>query len=77
MNTNKTLDNMLWVFIPKVAQIIANRKGITLDQVNKFIYNSHLYKMLENPETKMWYYSDEDLADFFINEYDGKELFGV
>lgn len=77
MNTNKTLDNMLWVFIPNVAQIISNRKGISLKQVNKFIYNSHLYQMLENSDTKMWYYSDEALANFFINEYDGKELFEV
>ena len=35
------------------------------------------YKKLENVDTKMWYYSDETLAEFFINEYDRRELYGV
>ena len=68
---------MLWIFLPKVAQIISIKKGIRLEKVNKFIYNSQLYKMLEDSETKMWYFSDEELAYFFLNEYDGKELFEV
>lgn len=77
MNNNKTLENMLWIFIPKIAQIISNKKKINLEVANKFIYNSETYKRLENPETKMWYYSDECLADFFINEFDRNELYGV
>ena len=68
---------MLWVIIPKIAQIIANEKKIKLKDVNKFIYNSEFYKKLENPNTKMWYYADEILARFFINEYEKNELYGV
>lgn len=77
MNNNKTLDEMFWVFIPSVSKIISKKKGITLKRANKIIYNSSIYKKLENKNSKMWYYSDEILADFFINEYDRKELYGV
>lgn len=77
MNNNKTLENMLWIFLPNVAKIISQKKGISLEETNKFIYNSEIYKKLENPNTKMWYYSDEILADFFINEYERNELYGV
>ena len=77
MNNDKTLEDMLWIFIPNVVKIISQKKGITLEKVNKFIYNSETYKKIENPNTKMWYYSDEVLADFFINEYEKNELYGV
>ena len=77
MNDNKTLENMLWVFLPKIAEIIAEKKQISLEKAVKFIYNSKTYKKLENPETKLWYYSDIDLANFFINEYERNELYGV
>ena len=40
-------------------------------------FNSEFYKKLENPNTKMWYYADEILARFFINEYEKNELYGV
>ena len=53
------------------------RKGISLKKANEFIYNSNIYKKLEDKNSKMWYYSDEILADFFINEYEKNELYGV
>lgn len=77
MNNNKTLENMLWIFIPNIAKIISDRKGISLKKANEFIYNSKIYKKLEDKNSKMWYYSDETLADFFINEYEKNELYGV
>ena len=37
MNNNKTLENMLWIFIPNIAKIISNRKGISLKKANEFM----------------------------------------
>lgn len=37
MNNNKTLENMLWIFIPNIAKIISDRKGISLKKANEFI----------------------------------------
>ena len=77
MNNNKTLEDMLWVFIPNVAKIFSEKKGISIKKAIEFIYGSTIYKKLENKNSKMWYYSDETLADFFINEYERNELYGV
>lgn len=77
MNNNKTLEEMLWVFIPNVAKIFSERKGISMKKTIEFIYSSEIYTKLEDKDSKMWYYSDETLADFFINEYERKELYGV
>lgn len=77
MNNKKTLDGMLWVFLPSVAEILSKKMKISLKDANEIIYNSNIYDKLEDEETKMWYYSDESLADFFINEYERKELYGV
>ncbi len=76
MNNNKTLDNMLWVFLPKVAQMIGEKKNLSLDKVNNFIYNSKTYEILETPSCKLWYFSNKDLTELFINEYEGKKIFG-
>lgn len=54
-----------------------DKKGISLEKADEFIYNSSMYKKLENKNSKMWYYSDEILADFFISEYERNELYGV
>lgn len=77
MNNNKTLEDMFWVFLPSVAKIIAKKLNISLKKADELIYNSKIYKKLEDKEGKMWYYPDEILADFFINEYEKKELYGV
>ena len=77
MNNKKTIYGMLWVFLPSVAEILSKKMKISLKEANEIIYNSNIYDKLEDEETKMWYYSDESLADFFINEYERKELYGV
>ena len=77
VNDNKTLDDMLWLFIPNVARIVSEKKKISIRKAVEFIYNSNIYKKLENKNSKMWYYSDEILAEFFINEYEKNELYGV
>ncbi len=77
MNNNKTLDGMLWIFLPSVAQILSEKMKISLKKANEIIYNSEIYNKLEDKESKMWYYPDEILAEFFINDYQRKELYGV
>ena len=77
MNNTKTLEEMLWVFLPSVAQIVSKKMNISLQKADEIIYNSSIYGKLEDKECKMWYYPDEILADFFINEYERKELYGV
>ena len=61
---------MMWLIITKIASEFSRIKQIPLEQANKIIYKSQLYKMLENEENKMWYFSFRDLTDFLIEEYE-------
>lgn len=74
MNNNKSLDDMLWVFLPYVVKLVAEAKNIDMEKAVKFIYTSRTYKMLENKNCKLWYYPDKMLADFFVQEYDRAEM---
>ena len=60
----------LWLMIPEISEIFSKRKKITLKKSNEIIYKSKLYKELENEENKIWYYSNKDLAEFLIEEYE-------
>lgn len=74
MNNNMTLEDKLWVIIPKTIEIISEKLKIDLKTARDKFYNSKIYEMLDNPETKMWYYSPMFLASFFIDEINGKEI---
>ena len=56
--------------IPEISEIFSKRKKTTLKKSNEIIYKSKLYKELENEENKIWYYSNKDLAEFLIEEYE-------
>lgn len=70
MEGKRTLDNMLWVFLPYVTKLVAEAEKIDMDTALNFVYGSKIYKMLEDKNCKMWYYSDKMLAEFFIKEYE-------
>jgi len=70
MSNRKTKAGMMWLIITKIASEFSRIKQIPLEQANKIIYKSQLYKMLENEENKMWYFSFRDLTDFLIEEYE-------
>ena len=41
---------------------------ISYNEALDFIYHSKLYKALENEETKMWYFSSEQLFKMLMEE---------
>ena len=42
--------------------------NVTYNEAIKLLYNSRLYEALEDEDTKMWYYSNYDLMNMFIEE---------
>ena len=38
MNNTKTLEEMLWVFLPSVAQIVSKKMNISLQKADEIIY---------------------------------------
>jgi len=56
-----------------VGQLIENRK-MPLQDALEYLYSSQLYTLLENEETKMWYYSTQMLLYLLENEKNTGEL---
>lgn len=54
--------------IQTLCNSIKNYFNINYIEALKLLYNSKLYKALEDEETKMWYYSNYDLFRMFLEE---------
>jgi len=51
-----------------LCDLIKNYFGITYNEAIKKLYSSKLYEMLDDEETKLWYYSTNDLFKMFLEE---------
>jgi len=59
---------LLPVIIAALMQKIIEQKKISPDEAFSRLYNSMLYGVLENEQTKVWYYSAEKLFQLFEEE---------
>lgn len=64
MNLTVTQDN-LYLFLPSkvswMAEMLAEYENIDIVEAVSKIYNSDVYKRLENEETKLWHLGPIDL----------------
>ena len=64
MNLTVTQDN-LYLFLPSkvslMAEMLAEYENIDIVEAVSKIYNSDVYKRLENEETKLWHLGPGDL----------------
>jgi hypothetical protein len=58
-------DNIIPVKIAHLAEYIAERRRISLDQALVYIYSNPMYKELYNEGAKWWYLSSDALYDEF------------
>ena len=58
-------DNIVPVKIASLAEYIAERKRISLDEALIYIYSNPMYKELYNEGARWWYLSSEALYDEF------------
>lgn len=52
----------------ELAEIISDKKRLSLDDALFYLYNSDLYHDLLNPKLKLWYYSASQLYDYLEDE---------
>ena len=69
MSDNK-FTYIMFVKVQTLCDSIKNYFNITYTEALKELYNSKLYKALEEEETKMWYYSNYDLFKMFLEEHE-------
>ena len=73
--TPEKLSALLTILNPAVVQLIMDNRTLTNIEATKLFYNSALYAMLENEESKLWHLSplvlyellDEELTTGSIN----------
>jgi len=67
--TQEKLSALLAVLNPSVIQIIMDEKKISNIEATRLFYNSALYAMLENENSKLWH-----LSPLTLNELLNEEL---
>ena len=61
--------NVVLTFItPGIIQLLMDNRSITLEAASLLLYNSKLYKLLENEDTKLWHLSYPILYDMLEEE---------
>ena len=59
---------VIYLKVKSIITRIKNYFNITYIEALDMLYRSNLYEVLENEDTKMWYYSSYDLFKMFLEE---------
>ena len=66
--TPEKLSALLAILNPSVVQLIMDDRKLTNIEATKLFYNSALYAMLENEESKLWHLSPLTLYELLNEE---------
>jgi len=61
-------ESILPLKVEGVAELLIEERKMSLQSALEYLYSSQLYALLEQEETKMWYYSPQMLAHLLENE---------
>ncbi|MDR2854893.1 MAG: hypothetical protein LBV40_01890 [Methanomicrobiales archaeon] len=76
MVSQENLGSVLTFITPGIIQLLMNNRGITSETAAILLYNSRLYSLLEDEETKLWHLSYPILYDMLEEELTtGKIIF--
>jgi len=67
MNKEK-FDALLPIFITDLIKKIIEQKKLLQDEAISLLYNSKLYYLLSDEQSKVWHYSTEKLFQLFDEE---------
>ncbi|GHU62118.1 hypothetical protein FACS189445_4820 [Spirochaetia bacterium] len=67
MNQEK-LSALLAIIVPVILQSLMEKRRIDSKAAADILYNSNLYEMLENEESKLWHLSAETLYSLLEQE---------
>jgi hypothetical protein len=66
--TPEKLSALLAIINPSVVQLIIDNRKLNNIEATTLLYNSALYAMLENEESKLWHLSPLTLYELFEEE---------
>jgi len=59
---------MLFLLVPQVVHLIAEQHSLSEEEAVKRFYDSRLYALLEDEQTKLWHYSPLMLFTMYDEE---------
>jgi hypothetical protein len=51
---DKSISPVIAMITPGILTLLMDRRGLRLEEASELLYNSRLYKALEDEETKVW-----------------------
>lgn len=66
--SDKKFECIMFVIVQTLCNSIKNYFNISYKEAMNLLYHSKIYKALEDEKTKMWYYSNHDLFNMFLEE---------
>ena len=70
----KNISPVIAMITPGIIALLMENKGLTIEEASDTLYNSELYKALEDEETKVWRLSYPLLYDLLIEELDTGQI---
>jgi hypothetical protein len=67
---DKSISSVIVMITPGIIRLLTEDRGMTVEEAAEALYNSELYKALEDEGTKVWRLSYPLLYDLLIEELD-------
>jgi len=74
MVNQENLNVVLTFITPGIIQLLMNNREITAEVASMLLYNSKLYRLLEDEDTKLWHLSYPILYDMLEEELTTGEI---
>jgi len=68
MGTDKNISPVIAMITPGIINLLMENRGLTLEEAAGVLYNSELYRVLEDEKTKVWRLSYPLLYDMLVEE---------
>jgi hypothetical protein len=63
-------ESLLIFLVPDIVALISNHYGLAQTEATRRFYDSEVYSLLANEETKLWHYSPLTLYHMYKDEMD-------
>jgi hypothetical protein len=67
---NRSISPVIAMITPGIIGLLMENRNMTIEEASEMLYNSELYKALEDEETKVWRLSYPLLYDLLVEELD-------
>jgi hypothetical protein len=65
---DKNISSVIAMITPGIINLLMENRGLNLEEASDLLYNSQLYKALEDEETKLWRLGYPLLCDLLEEE---------